>query len=300
MRIAEMRADDLSALYDLMRASGRHPRLTPAWLEHCTLGDATSPTDLRLLSWEGAELVGACLACVRAGSGLVKWFDVHPGWRRRGLGMALFDELEARLRARGVADVAVKAAAPNYFAPGVDISYTDAVCFLLARGFKTDRNALVDMTVNLTSADLDSAAAERALAEQGIALRRARCDEVAAVAAFALGEFSVGWLQEVIEAQDYEPLPLFAAFRGADVLSFAVTEVTGPARFGPTGTRRDMRGRGLGGALLKMALRDLRDRGAASADIGWVGPLAFYARAVDARITRAYWRFEKTLAAPGG
>ena len=57
----------------------------------------------------------------------------------------------------------------------------------------------------------------------------------------------------------------------------------------------DWRGRGLGSCLLKLSMGALRERGETSADIGWVGPLPFYARCVDARITRAYWRFDKTL-----
>jgi GNAT superfamily N-acetyltransferase len=118
---------------------------------------------------------------------------------------------------------------------------------------------------------------------------------VPAVAAFAASGFSVGWQQELAEAQDYDPVPLFVAWRGDEVVGFAATDVTGPARFGPTGTRKDLRGQGVGGALLRLALRALYERGEATADIGWVGPLAFYARMVDAQITRAYWRFDKAL-----
>ncbi|NLG27407.1 MAG: GNAT family N-acetyltransferase [Chloroflexi bacterium] len=296
MELTSMRAADLPACLELLRAGGRHPRLTSAWLEHCTLGDPTSTGDLRVLAWQGDALVGVCLACQRSGAGILKWFEVRADLRRQKIGSALLGELETRLRALGVTQLEVKAVAPNYMAPGVDIRFTDAICFLLDHRFKTDRNAIVDMTVDLARAHLDTAATEQSLAEQGICVRRATAAEVPAVAAFALREFSVGWLQEVSEAVRYEPTPLYAAFRDGEVLSFAVTEVTGPARFGPTGTRRDLRGRGLGGALLKMALRDLRERGYADAEIGWVGPLSYYARLVGAEITRAYWRFEKTLA----
>ena len=297
MNLASLTATDLPAVWALLGEVNRTPRLTPAWLAHCTLGDPTASPDLGLLAWEDGELVGLCLACLRAGVGVIKLFAVRECCRRRGLATALFDELESRLRARGATEVTVKAVAPNYIAPGVDITYTDAVCFLLNRGYKTDRNALVDMTVDLIHADLDTCAAEQALAGEGIVLRRAELREIPAVAAFAAAEFSVGWQQEVAEAQNYHPVPLFVALRNDEVLGFAVIDVTGPARFGPTGARKDLRGRGIGGALLRMSLRDLRERGESSADIGWVGPLAFYARTVGAQITRAYWRFDKTLAA---
>jgi GNAT superfamily N-acetyltransferase len=296
MNLASLNAADLPAVWDLLRDVGRSPRLSPEWLAHCTLGDPTSYPELRLLAWEDGALVGLCLACLRGGEGVVKFFAVREGQRRLGLATRLFGDLEARLRARGVTQIAVKAVAPNYLAPGVDITYTDAVCFLLNHGFKTDRNAIVDMTVDLAHADLDTHQAEHSLAQEGIVLRRAQAREVPAVAAFAAAEFSMDWQLELAEAQDYHPVPLFVAMRGDEVLSFAAIDVTGPARFGPTGTRKDLRGRGLGGALLRLSLRALRDRGEATADIGWVGPLAFYARTVGAQITRAFWRFEKTLA----
>jgi mycothiol synthase len=297
MNLTKLTAADLPAAWDLLRESGRAPRLTPAWLTHSTVGDATAYPDLRLLAWQDGTLAGLCLACLRGGAGILKFFAVREPNRRQGLATALFDELEARLRARGVTEIAVKAVAPNYFVPGVDITYTDAVCFLLNHGFKTDRNAIVDMTVDLVRANLDTQEAERALAQEGIVLRRAEPREVPRVATFAAAEFSVSWQQELAEAQDYDPVPLFVALRDDEVLSFAAIDVTGPARFGPTGTRKDLRGRGLGGALLRLSLRALRERGETSADIGWVGPLAFYARTVGAQITRAYWRFEKTLTA---
>mgnify|MGYP005866281417 FL=1 len=83
------------------------------------------------------------------------------------------------------------------------------------------------------------------------------------------------------------------------MVAFAAYDVTGPARFGPTGTDPAYRQRGIGGALLKECLRSLRDRGEVVAEIGWAGPIGFYARAVDARIHRVYWGFAKSLGDAG-
>lgn len=129
-------------------------------------------------------------------------------------------------------------------------------------------------------------------------LRRARAEEIGAAAEFARAQFGAGWGQEVSDAVRYEPPPLFVALCGERIVGFAAYDVTGMARFGPTGTHPDHRQRGIGGVLLKMCLRSVRDRGEATAEISWAGPIAFYARAVGARIYRAYWRFGKSLVGP--
>jgi hypothetical protein len=43
-----------------------------------------------------------------------------------------------------------------------------------------------------------------------------------------------------------------------------------------------------------------RDRGLTTAELIWVGPLSYYARAVGATIGRAFWQYEKNLNAPTG
>ncbi|NUP67682.1 MAG: GNAT family N-acetyltransferase, partial [Nonomuraea sp.] len=69
-----------------------------------------------------------------------------------------------------------------------------------------------------------------------------------------------------------------------------------PAWFGPMGTAPDARGLGLGGVLLRRCLADQRAAGQASAQIGWVGPLRFYSRAVGARAERVFWLYRRDLA----
>jgi ribosomal protein S18 acetylase RimI-like enzyme len=295
LEITEMTQDDLPAVMQMLADADLPSTPKLGWLAHCTFGDPTCYPELRLLGWQGGRLVGLVFACLRSGKGIVKWFAVRSSVRRQGVATALFDELESRLQARKVSVVSVTAEAPNYFAPGIDLARTEAVCFLLDRGYGTDRKAVVDMTVDLAAADLATDGAVGRLAEEGIVLRRARPDEVDAVAEFARAEFSLGWQQEVSEASDYAPIPLFAAFEGERVVAFAVYDVTGPSRFGPTGTRQDYRGRGIGSALLRQCLGSIKERGELFADIGWVGPISFYARAVGARISRVYWRFDKTL-----
>jgi mycothiol synthase len=177
----------------------------------------------------------------------------------------------------------------------VEVHYTDAVSFLLQRGYSTDRTARINMDVNLASADLDTGVAQARLASEDITVRRASPADVKETAQFALDHFSEGWRFEVSEAARFSSIPLFVALDGQSVVGFAAYDVTGPGRFGPTGTHPDYRGRGIGSTLLKLCLRSLRERGDPTAEIIWVGPVAFYARTVGARINRVFWNFSKGL-----
>ncbi|MBN1400702.1 MAG: GNAT family N-acetyltransferase [Anaerolineae bacterium] len=295
MKIVELSQARLPAALEAIRRIGYDPRLDLAWLRYRTLDDPTCPPELMLLAEQGGQIVGFCLGGLRDGKGMLKLFGVTPEFRRRGIATALFGELEARMGARGVSDLTVGALGPNFFEPGVEVRRTDMISFLLQRGYTTDRVARINMDVDLASADLDASAAQARLASAGIAVRRASAADVRETAQFALDCFSEGWQFEVSEAARFSPIPLFVALDGERVAAFAAYDVTGPGRFGPTGTHPDYRGRGIGRTLLRLCLRSLRERGDAMAEIIWVGPVAFYARTVGARINRVFWSFTKAL-----
>jgi mycothiol synthase len=294
--IAPLPADRLDDALALARTLDLGVRLDARWLRRLTFEDASCPPELLLVAEVDGALAGLCLGALRAGRGVVKLFGVTPRLRRRGIATALFDALEERLCAVGATEVCVEGVAPSYLLPGVDLAHTEAVAFLLQRGYETKRESRVDMAVHLHRVDLDTRDVLDRLAAEGIVIKRASPDEVDATAAMARETFSAEWAAEVSEAAYFDPLPLFIAREGARIVAFAAYDVTGPARFGPTGTDPAYRRRGIGGALLKECLRSLRDRGEVVAAIGWAGPIGYYARAVGARIHRVYWSFAKALA----
>lgn len=295
MRLIPMQPEHLPHVLALIAEADlcSYPELT--WLHYRTFGDPTCLPELLWVAEEGGQIVGCCIACIRDDRGVIKAFAVRLTHRRRGIATALFDEVEARLRARGVGRVVVEGVAPNYLAPGVDLRHTDAVVFLMQRGYETDRVTRVDMDVDLLQTNLETSADEARLAREGIILRRALPEDIPLAAEFALTHFSAPWQQEVADAAHFTPPPLFIALADSQVVAFAAYDVTGLNRFGPTGTHPDHRRKGIGGALLKMCLRSMRERGGRHAEIGWAGPLGFYARAVGATIGRAYWTFHKEL-----
>lgn len=296
MEIVPCTPDMLPTLHTFLQNLSLGLPLNLSFLQSRTFGDPTCMPDLLLLGCENGQIMGCALGCVRGEMGVVKLFGVAPAFRRQGIASRLFDELEARFRARGLKRVRIAGVGPNYFTAGVNLRWTEAIAFLYRRGYETDRVAVVDMRVDLHTAPLDAAEAIARLAQEGITLRRAKSDEIDLIADFARCVFNEAWQIEVLEAGREEPSKLFVAFDGPHCIAFAAYDAVAPRYFGPTGTLPEYRQRGIGTALLKMCLREMYARGDQAAYFSWAGPVAFYAREVGAHICQAYWVFQRELA----
>jgi predicted N-acetyltransferase YhbS len=90
------------------------------------------------------------------------------------------------------------------------------------------------------------------------------------------------WAVEAERAFTHSPITAHIATKGGEIAGFAVYECTRRGYFGPTGVREDLRGNGLGAALLFRCLESMREMGYAYAVIGGVGPAAFYEKLVGA------------------
>jgi GNAT superfamily N-acetyltransferase len=116
----------------------------------------------------------------------------------------------------------------------------------------------------------------------GVVIRRARSYEKSLVERFVSTHFSEGWTDEAMVGFARAPVGCFVATHEKKIVGFAVIEATAPNFFGPTGVDPKERGKGIGTALLIAALHGLREAGYVYAIIGWAGPVAFYARTVNA------------------
>jgi len=97
------------------------------------------------------------------------------------------------------------------------------------------------------------------------------------------GEFGETWAVEADRCFNGTPITGFVGTREAEIVGFAVYECTRRGFFGPTGVRADVRGGGLGAALLFRCLEAMREMGYAYAVIGGVGDArAFYEKACGA------------------
>lgn len=118
---------------------------------------------------------------------------------------------------------------------------------------------------------------------EGILIKRALIVDKNRILDF-VNQFFEGWDCEVEKALMSNPGGCFIAVRERELVGFACYDSTAPDFFGPTGVREDMRGKGVGKALLIRTLHAMREAGYVYAVIGAVNDAAeFYEKTVGAR-----------------
>ncbi|GII66899.1 hypothetical protein Skr01_69840 [Sphaerisporangium krabiense] len=227
------------------------------------------------------------------GHGHIDLLAVRPAARGRGLGRALVVAAEGWLREHGVQEVSLAGNPPCYAWPGIDVRYTPAVLLAESLGYER-RHTAWNMSVGLEpsgrpwgqAGDGDLAR----LAAADVTLHAAPSGDRGEVAAFVRAHWNDAWAWEAEQAAGCH-----YAVRDGEILGFAAWG-TRPAWFGPMGTAEAARGLGVGRVLLRRCLDELAKAGHASAQIAWVGPIGFYAKAVGARVERAFWLYGRSLA----
>jgi GNAT superfamily N-acetyltransferase len=299
MNLRELADADLPALLDLCQRTLPQDQFSLPVLRRHVLEEPNQNPAYQLSIWDGERLAGAMLGGTRTFDGQtgawVRLFAVDPANRGRGLASHLLRELEDRLRAAGLKRLLVGNSVPNYFWPGLDTRYTAALCFLLRSGFKRSGDA-VNMQVDLATRSWDTADKEARLAGAGFAVRRLRPDDREPFDAWLQTHWSPVWRYEALSSYANDPISAFVVTVEERICAFACYNVTTLEHvFGPTGTEPALQGRGLGRVLFYRCMADLATLGHQTAEICWVGPIAFYARVADAWISRTFWFLEKEL-----
>jgi len=247
--------------------------LTAADLETCCYGADT-------------EIIGdtdaAAVLTVKGSGGLATaWLvllAVHPDHHRRGRGRALVTESAARARAAGAVDMHLGTAIPRYVWPGVDFRFTAALALFEATGFEP-YGAACNMAIPTNF---------RADSPVGVVVQREHRDGAAALASRCFPH----WLDEVERAAAAGTC--YAARARGDTIGFACHSVNRAGWIGPMATDPERQRAGVGRSLLGGVCASLSDAGHAKADIAWVGPIGFYAKA-GAVVSRVFRNAKLTL-----
>lgn len=140
-----------------------------------------------------------------------------------------------------------------------------------------------DMLVRLYDLP-DAAPVIQRVEEAGFRIRRAAGWDRLRLRAFIREHFQDIWAMEADRAFSWTPITCYIATLDGEIVGFAVYECTMRDYFGPTGVREDLRGKGLGAALLLASLNSMSEMGYAYAIIGAVGPAEFYEKVVGAAV----------------
>ena len=150
--------------------------------------------------------------------------------------------------------------------------------------------------VKLDYRDWDVSGKIKDLETESITVSRASLSDKEELFEFISEEWEL-WLNELEMAFKNNPVSLYIARLAGKIKAFSAYDGNnvGTGWFGPMGTHKDLRGKGIGSVLLFLCLKDIKDKGLSSAIIPWVGPISFYSHYAGATIDRVFWRYEKDL-----
>lgn len=301
MIIKQFSEDQIKPAAKLCRQNLENDIMPDFLLKEKTFGDPDFDPELTLVGYnEDSETPVAFIQAVirKRDNGKVAYIKllcVDSNERRKGWGTKLFKEISKKIFEIGANKIRVGESYPNYFMPGVDPFYTEAVCFFENNGFKKFGDTS-NLSVDLLANDFSSADDEKKLLQKKITVRRAAASDKEKVLKWIDKVFPV-WNAEVSESFSHDKPAIFIAESGGKIKGFSVHEVNnkGTGWFGPMGTDDSARGKGIGKVLLLKSLQDLKDMGFVKAIIPWVGPIPFYADNCNAKVDRVFWRYEKLI-----
>ena len=227
--------------------------------------------------------------------GYIKLICVDSNERRKGFARKLHENVQLKMRNHGVKQIRVYESYPNYFMPGVDPFYTEAVCFFERLGYKKIGDTS-NLTADLSLQNFDTKSEEKNLMDEGMIFRRADITDKEKIINWLQGKFPA-WVGEVSAAYQNNPITVFICEHDRKLIAFSAHEGNnkGTGWFGPMGTDTQLRGKGIGGILLKKCLNDMKKMGFVKAIIPWVGPIPFYMRYAGSKVERIFWRYEKIM-----
>ena len=139
-----------------------------------------------------------------------------------------------------------------------------------------------DMLVKLY--DLPKNCKELDKLSKKISFRRPLAAEKSIVNNWVKKRFGDGWESEVDVSFSRKPITTFIAIEDNQILGFATYDAAYLNFLGPMGVEKSKRKKGLGKALLFLALTSMKEMGYAYAIIGGVGPAKFYEKTYNAKI----------------
>jgi GNAT superfamily N-acetyltransferase len=227
---------------------------------------------------DGEGAVAAVTRPVGDGThGWIKALAVTPGARRLGLGSRLVAAAETWSWDQGSGQVRWGDCGPFYLWPGIDVGFTAALCLAEVTGY-FEQGAWLNMSCPTTF---------RSAPPDGVTVRRALADGDADAVLAVVREHYPWWEDEVVRGVE-QGGTLGAFAEDGAAIGFGCHSVNRAGWVGPMGTDPARQSKGVGSAVLGELCKDLMVAGHRDAEIAWVGPVAFYAKAAGAAVSRVF------------
>ncbi len=140
----------------------------------------------------------------------------------------------------------------------------------------------MDMLVNLLDLPFIGEEERKLRNEENVVIRRAVTPDMYRVLDFIEKYSTLSAKGEATVAFSHQPVTLYIATYYDEIVGYACYEATFRSYFGPLRVRDDWQKKGIGKLLLIKSLEGLRDMGYIYGVIGFVGPVDFYKKAVNA------------------
>lgn len=221
-------------------------------------------------------VVGFCYGIKRKVPYLERGLEANRGWisimaikqeyKRQGIGTKLINEVSNILKESGCEEITLCAYSPNYFTPGIDLRYGEAIAFVEKLGYEETSQA-VSMQRDLWNyIHEDNVSQKRKqLEEEGIRIFPYNSTYLHALLEYLLLNFGAGWKRNALIAmqkQEAEDTIFLCVNAKNEIIGFCMRKIDGnDARFGPFGVSEELRSKGLGGVLFEVMMDDMKKRG---------------------------------------
>lgn len=299
LNIKNIENKDIRVVYSLFNLSMNLENINYQVFEDNIINDKDFESVLTLQYTENDAVLGFIMGVIRKRDdhdmGYIKFLFVHPEYRRKGIGKALYKQVENVFIKRGIKKVRLFESYPDYYMPGLDPFYTEAICF-----FEREKYYRVgdcsNLETDLNTINLDTEKEEAEAKKKGVDIMRASVNDKEELLDWTNTNFKA-WISEVGNSFINDPISVHIARLNGKIIAFSAYETNnrGTGWFGPMGTTTEARGKGLGGILLLRCLKDIKSLGFSKAIIPWVGPIPFYMHYSNSKVKRVFWRYEKEL-----
>ena len=231
--------------------------------------------DLFLLAMNDEKVVGFCYGVRRKIPYLERGLEENRGWivimgvlpeyQNQGIGTMLCDEVEKRLKDMGTKEITLCAYSPNYFFPGIDKRYQQAISFFENRNY-VYRAESVSMQRSLWDYHMADQYKEKlaSLEKDGIHIIRYNDEYMLPLLNYLLENFGAGWKRNALIAmqkKEAEDTILLVVDEQKNILGFCMRKIDGnDARFGPFGVSEHLRSKGIGGVLFEYMMQEMKQK----------------------------------------